>query len=216
MTASSHGGGITCITSAAYVPSAHARAAFTCERCAIGVLLLAADAVLLGHLLGGLAHELAGRRLAREAGHRRDQVLGDELRERLRAWPQASFAFCAAISASRSGLRHAERHVAHAVRAAGDRDVVLAGEDGLGRVGHRLDRRRARARHAERVDVLRQPRPEHDLARDVQPVERRHDLSVDAERDVLGVRSRRARRAPSRPRCRGRRSSCGEARSPLW
>ena len=79
--------------------------------------------------------------------------------------------------------RNAERHVAHAVGAAGDGDVVLAVLDVARGVGHRLDRRRAGARNAEGVDVLRQARPEHDFARDVEPVERRHDLPVDAERD---------------------------------
>src|SRR5262249_54512666 len=57
--------------------------------------------------------------------------------------------------------------------------------DLLRRRRERLNRGRAGARDAERVDVLRQARAQNDLARDVQPVERRHDLAVDAQGDLL-------------------------------
>ena len=44
-----------------------------------GTLLFSTDAVFLGHLLGGLSHELAGRRFAREPGNGGNEILRTQM-----------------------------------------------------------------------------------------------------------------------------------------
>ncbi len=148
------------------------------------VLLLAADPVLFGHLLGGLSHELAGGRLARETGNGRHEILAVQS-GKSGQFGLKRFALLRGHERVAQRTRDAEWNVAHAVGPARDGNLVVPGLDCLRGIGHRLNRSRARARHAERVGIFRQPRSEHDLARDVQPVERRHDLTVDDERDFF-------------------------------
>ena len=68
-----------------------------------GVLFFAGDPVLLGHLLGGLAHELTGGGLARKTGGGRHEIFGPQLPERRLQLSGKVLAFCAVIKASRRG-----------------------------------------------------------------------------------------------------------------
>ena len=73
------GGTATCITSSSKTPVLPgARRRCWCEASAMLVLLAARDAVLLGHLLGALAHGLSPVEYSAMAGGHGDQVLGLE------------------------------------------------------------------------------------------------------------------------------------------
>ncbi len=130
-----------------------------------GVLGFARDAVLLGHLLGALAHGETGRVLG-DGGRHRQQILGVHLGEGMDLLHQRAPAR-RGHHCLRDGPRIGDGHVAHRFRAAHHREIDLAQRDGVGGAGHRLQAGGAGAHHRVGVDPFRQARGEPDLARDV-------------------------------------------------
>ena len=97
-----------------------------------------------------------------------------------------------------AGQRLADDHrnVAGAVRAADDGHRALAREDRFGGARHGLKARRAGTAHAERLDILGQPRAEDDLARDVGSVEAGNDLPINDQLDLGRVELRARQELP--------------------
>ncbi len=141
------------------------------------VLRLAADGILLRHLLRRLAHGQAGRRL-RDCRRIRREVFDLDALE------------CAELSAHRflfarrdqrlgEFFREEDRYVRQRFRAAGDDGVGVAARDHVRSGGDGLIRRRAGLADGVARDPARQPRAEDDFAGDVWRLDRRDDVAED-------------------------------------
>jgi hypothetical protein len=152
------------------------------------VLLLAADVVRLGEVLGGDPHVDPMERVGQASDDRIDHLRLAHARAPAR-------------------VRHPVRATAHRLRAAGHYDVGLAGLDRLSRGDDRLHARPAQAVHGERRRLLRDPGLDADHACHVHVLGRRmddvpeHDLLDLLRLDPGAVhRGRHRRRAQV---CRG-------------
>ncbi len=152
-------------------------AALALER--VLVLLLTADMVEIRQLLGGLSHEHAA----------------DRVQESVAVHPVDD----GGISEPVSGPRAIEEigNAAHALGSTREHEARLARADMLGREDDRLEPRTARLIHRERGALLRYPRADQHLARDVRSPSRLARAAVDQLVDIP------ARHARARERGRG-------------
>jgi hypothetical protein len=110
-----------------------------------GVLILAADAQPLGHVLARLAHRDT------DGGRRQRRVDEAPAQRRVDQFVGAAFV-------GRLGLEHHVRRPAHRLDAAGDEDVAVADGDGVGGRVDRLQAAAAQPVDRQPADLDRQPR----------------------------------------------------------
>ena len=154
-------------------------------------------AVLLGDVLGGLAHAL-------EREQRRHLRVQEAPAER-------GVVHRAVAARERRGrLRHHQRRARHRLDAAGDEEVAVADGDRARGRDDGLEPRAAQAVHRDAGDRLRQPRQQRRHARDVAVV--LAGLVGAAEEDVVDLARARRRRARRPPRSRAPRDRRGARR----
>src|SRR5439155_1593135 len=140
------------------------------------VLLLAADAIFAGDVLGGDAHV--------HEGDRAGEAVGDHRVEDL-VVPQAD---------AEAGLLQDVGRAAHALHAARDDHLGVAELDGLGREHDRLQPRAAGLVHREARHLLRDAAVERGDAARVQPEARREHVAQDHLVHLRGLEAGAAHR----------------------
>ena len=149
------------------------------------VLLLARDGVLLGHLLGRLAHRQAGGRLG-DGRRVRHEVARPHPRERGQAGAER-FRLLRLHQDAGHAPAVEDRHVGEAFRPTGDPDVHVTEQDRGSHVGDRLVRGGAGAVDRVGGHRLRQPGPERDLAAEVRGLDRGDHLPHHQRPDRSGI-----------------------------